>query len=97
MKDAGQLCAGEKLGWLFEQICPWLDPLGNENDFRKEARRLSYTETHGSLWSQMLILLHVQIQAAASNQSPVPGIPWVLLLRASSFLREALYVWAQVY
>lgn len=86
-------CAlGENWAGSLTKFGPDWIPWGMKMIFRKEARRLSYTKTQGSLRSQMLILLHVQIQAAASNQSPVPEVPWVLFLTASSFLKEALYV-----
>lgn len=60
------ICVADKFGQFLDQTWPWLDPLWDENDFRKGARRLSYTEICGSLLSQILILLQVHIQAPES-------------------------------
>lgn len=74
-KDVGHLCIGEKLGQLFDQIWRQLDHLWDENDFRKGVGWLSHTEVPGSLLSQILILLQVQIQAPSSTQSHGPALP----------------------
>lgn len=55
---------------------------GMKNDFRKGVGWLSHTEVPGSLLSQILILLQVQIQAPSSSQSHGPALPWILFLMA---------------
>ena len=93
-KDVGHLCTGEKFSQLFDQIWPRLDSLWDENDFRKGGGQQSHTEVYGSLLSQILILLQVQIQAPSRTQ-PCASAAGNSVSHDSSFLKEALCVWAK--